>query len=342
MKIEGIASEIEDEQASVSLYRILSYPADYTLEVLYSWWQQGDVVIPPFQRRFVWTHRQASRLIESFLMGLPVPELFIYKDKDEKILVIDGQQRLRSVFAFLDGIFPDGKTFSLEDVAPNWLGKTFQDLDPVDGRRFRSATLRTITVDQIDPADDTSIYHIFERLNTGGTILSPQEVRNCVAYGPFSDFLNQLNTASLWRDIMGSPQVDKRFRDVELILRFFALLLGEYKEKPMKDFLTKFMRRNRNNKNLGKFRELFEHTCRRVVGALGPKPFHVRRGLNAAAYDSVMCAFASSEETPSDIKRRYARLLDHSDFAAAITAGTTDIDTVASRIGLAKKILFES
>jgi Protein of unknown function DUF262 len=95
-----IDSEVEDATYSPSHYEIVSIPADYTLEGLASKWRKGQLKIPGFQRKFVWTQRQASRLIESFLLGLPVPALFLYADPQTgEQQVIDGQQRLQTLLA---------------------------------------------------------------------------------------------------------------------------------------------------------------------------------------------------------------------------------------------------
>ena len=89
--IENIRSEVEDQESDLAPYRIVSYPADYTLKGLHDKWRAAEIEIPPFQRQYVWTLTQASRLIESFLLGLPVPGIFFYRDQDsQRLLVIDG------------------------------------------------------------------------------------------------------------------------------------------------------------------------------------------------------------------------------------------------------------
>ncbi len=188
VEIEEIVSEVEDEESSPAQYEISTYPADFTLEGLHQKWLAGDIKIPKFQRQFVWKQTQASKLIESFLLGLPVPAVFFYTErKSQKYLVIDGQQRLKTVFYFFEGYFGEEekgkrKAFRLKGLneKSKLEGKLFSDLEEGDQRALKNAVLRSFIVKQIDPADDTSIYHIFERLNTGGTLLTAQEVRNCV------------------------------------------------------------------------------------------------------------------------------------------------------------------
>ena len=176
--LETVASEDEDRAEGTPLYRIVSYPSDPTLEVIKNMWERAELTIPPFQRGFVWTHPQSSKLIESFLLGLPVPEIFTYKEPDDTLLVIDGQQRLRTICGFFAESLPGGGRFYLKGVDPRWEGKLYSTLEEDERRRFRVAILRMVTVEQLDPADNKSVYHIFERLNTGGTGLTPQEVRN--------------------------------------------------------------------------------------------------------------------------------------------------------------------
>jgi hypothetical protein len=343
--IEKISSELEDQKVEVVIYRITCYPADYTLQVLWEKWKNKEIIIPLFQRKYVWTLSQASKLIESFLIGLPVPGIFFYKErKTQKSLVIDGQQRLRSIFAFFEGVFPDSdKKFCLRDVNPKWMGMGFSDLDDSDKRRLNDSVLRAVIVDQTDPKDHTSIYHIFERLNTGGTPLKLQEVRNCVYQGEFNSLLKDLNKNSDFREIIGSTKPDKRMRDIELILRFLALLKEyEHYKKPMKDFLSEFMDRNRDaTLHLKTFEETFEKTVSAVYEKLGPNPFRMKAGLNAAVFDSVMIAFASNlSRIPADIKRRHKRLLRDNKYIQLVSKSTTDEKVVKKRIKIAREKLF--
>ena len=162
--------------------------------------------------------------------------------------------------------------------------------------------------------------------------------------GPFNDLLLELNDNSDWRQILGKPHKDPRQKDAELMVRFFALRnLDEY-EKPLKDYLSRFMRRHRHadKKFLEKSRAVFEQTCETVLKELGPKPFHVRAGLNAAVFDSVMVAFSEHpSDIPKNVKKRYDRLVIDEDYVSYISSGTTGEEVVRKRFGLAKKILFE-
>ena len=351
LELEPITSEDEDYESAPPGYQISTYPADFTLELLHIKWRAGEILIPDFQRGFVWKQVQASKLIESFLVGLPVPAVFFYSErKSQKFFVIDGQQRLRSIFYFLEGYFgqeidQSRRVFRLTGLSPDSLftGKTFDELREEDQRRLRNAVLRAFIVQQLDPEDDTSMYHIFERLNTGGTLLTNQEIRNCVYHGNFIAFLNQANTYPAWRRILGKDTPDTRRKDMELLVRFFAMRDVSAYRKPMKDFLSKFMRKNRDASDaiVDASRKIFEKTCDSVVVSLGERPFHVRAGLNTAVFDGVMTAFANHIGTiPTDIAIRYKSLLDDGEFQKRTHDTTTDVDTVKERLGQAERVLF--
>jgi hypothetical protein len=325
----------------------------------------GEIIVPAFQRKFVWKPRQSSRLIESFLLGLPVPPIFLFTREDGKQLVVDGQQRLKSITYFFNGVFePNKEEFSLVGIGDDspYAGKTYSDIestDPVAFRKLNDSVLRSLVIKQLNPKGDTSIYHVFERLNTGGTSLVGQEIRNCIYHGPFNDLLLRLNnppakrdklsaewkqSVSNWRSILGKPKPDARLRDVELILRFMALNddLKSY-EKPMKDFLSNYMNNmtNADAGSLAKRRDLFQGTVNAVYSFLGARPFHIHTGLNAAVYDSVFVAFASNlNRIPSDIKKRFSRLIRHPKYLKCVTAGTTDEAIIPERMKIAKKLLF--
>ena len=348
--LEHIDSEEEDRDSVPTEYNIATFPADYTLQLLHHKWKDGEIEVPAFQRNFVWKQPQASRLIESFLVGLPVPAVFLYDQRPaRKYLVIDGQQRLRSVFQYFDGWFGTAEigkrpVFRLKGLnrGSAFAGRSFDDLNEGDQRTLKNAILRVFIVRQLAPDNDSSMYHIFERLNTGGTLLSNQEIRNCVCHGRFAECLVTMNGAGDWRRIFGRAEPDARRRDVELILRFLALQAATY-SKPMKDFLTRYMRghKNASDDKLESFCKLFDSTCRAVVAALGDRPFHVRAGLNAAVFDAVMSAFAKHpDQAPSDVVNRYRALIADEEFDRYTRSGTTDVEVVKRRLELADKRLF--
>lgn len=156
--------------------------------------------------------------------------------------------------------------------------------------------------------------------------------------------LDKLNENPKWRSIFGKVQPDRRQRDAELILRFFALHYESAKyEKPMKKWLTKFMAANRkpSEDKLAEYRSLFEETVAQVHATLGDKPFHIHAGLNAAVFDATFAAFAKHKgKATAKTKGLYAALLKNESFIECITAATTDEDVVKERLRIANEKLF--
>ncbi|MGH3712414.1 MAG: DUF262 domain-containing protein [Micromonosporaceae bacterium] len=356
VEFDDPASEVADRQSSPPSYEIATYPADFTLEVLATKWDSNELFIPPFQRGFVWSQVQASKLIESFLVGLPVPSIFLYTDRSsERQMVVDGQQRLRSVFHYFEGYFGESNSkgartvFKLKGLSEDspYYNKSYADLlreDEAAARRLRNSVLRAFVIRQLNPQDDTSVFHIFERLNTGGTLLHNQEVRNAVCAGPFNNMLHRLNANPHWRQILGKPKLDSRMRDVELILRFLALHhAGDKYVKPMKDFMSRYMRTHAQADELliERYEREFTETARTVVSHLGERPFHLYAGFNSSAYDSVFHAIAKNLGSDLDgLTERWATLRESPKLEALVRGGTTDVEQVQGRLALVERTLF--
>lgn len=352
--IQRIPSEEEDQDTVPVNYDIVTYPADFTLEVIISKFGK-TILVPGFQRKYVWNIKQASRLIESFLLGLPVPAIFLYVEpKDNSYIVVDGQQRLMSVAYFFEGYFgePDAKgkrtTFSLQGLNERspFNGLTCQDLkqhNEAAYNRLQESILRAFIIKQLRPEGRSSVYHVFERLNTGGTQLVGQEIRNCIYHGEFNDLLIALNKGKDWRAIFGKPIEDRRQRDIELILRFFALYHnGANYSKPMKDFLSNYMASLQDDgTKIAAHKRLFRDTAKTVFQHLGEKPFHIYSGLNVAAFDGVFVAFARNRNNiPKDVAKRYKSLQQNRSFLELVGSATTDEEVIANRLELVEQMLF--
>lgn len=347
-----VEEESGDEEAYVP-YQIHAYPSDLTLAGIHEMYSSGDLLVPDFQRNFVWTIQQSSLLIESFLMGLPVPQMFLYVDDDNRNLVVDGLQRMFSIVYFMDGYFGDesiqGKKqvfrlTGLSDKSP-FAKKRFSDLADSDQRKLKNSVLRAINIRQVNPrGEKTSIYHIFERLNTGGTPLKPQEIRNCVFRGVLVDQLRAANTDKNWRILIGKSNFDRHQKDVELVLRVFSLAYGLDKyEKPMKEFLNKSMLEHQSGATdaCKHFVSAFSLACEVAVEKLPDKPFHLRGGrLNVSALDSVLATMiAYGPKLRVDLREGFSELVKDKKFDAATFYGTSDVSIVNDRFNAAKKYL---
>lgn len=343
-----VKNDLEDEQQEhiPNRYSITSYGIDYTVDSLVKRLGNEDILIPSFQRSFIWPYKQASRFIESLLLGLPVPGVFLSKEPDtKKMLVIDGQQRLRTLQYFYEGIFPTkpNKTeFSLKGVVERLEDKTYTTLSDEDRRTLDDSILRATIVKQDEPADnDSSIYHIFERLNTGGLQLQPQEIRACIYHGSFNNALTAMNANEAWRSVYGSPS--SRMRDQELILRFLALYFNfQNYSSPMKEFLNNYMGKNRHlaQQSERQLRSAFIDAIELIHDSLGDKPFRPKKVLNAAIFDSVMVGVARRlERGPINdiqaLKKKYEELVQNEDYIALTESGTARIDIIRRRLALA-------
>lgn len=348
-----LVEEEQDEDSTSINYDIATYPSDFTLSGITQMWKDKDITIPDFQREFVWSMRQASLLIDSFLCGLPVPPVFFYIDENNKNLVIDGQQRLLSIVFFFEGYFGKESThgkrqvFRLTGLSEKsvYHNKRYEDLDESDQRKLRQAVLRAVNIRQLSPVDEgTSAYHIFERLNTGGTPLKPQEIRNVVFRGELNKQLKKANQDPNWRRILGKPYIDKHQKDVELLLRVFALTgsAGSY-EKPMKEFLNTAMKRHQGGetKKATAFFDAFPKMTKMVIEKLGDKPFCLRGPLNISALDSVCSVLIENIGMGyiDGLGKRYETLKSDKDFQTHTSYNTTDSKTVEDRIKAVRRHL---
>lgn len=339
----------KDDTAPVVRYEITSYGADYVVSDFVSRLKRADIVIPPFQRDYVWRLPEASRFVESILLGLPVPGVFLAKDSESnKLLVIDGQQRLKTLQFYLDGIFnpkagdKSRKVFKLSKVSKRFDGLTYNDLPDSDRRQFDDYVIHATIVKQDRPTnDDTSIYHIFERLNTTGVRLSPQEIRVAVYRGSLLNLIEDLNTNSKWRSLFG--RLHPRLKDRELILRFLAFYADSNSyERPLNEFLSKFAAKNRNPNpaELGKFHDLFTSTIELISTSIGNEAFRPERALNAAVFDSVMLGVARRLNRGiviqhDNLKNAYKRLLSDKTYLSIVSGATGDKLAVEKRMELA-------
>lgn len=346
----NLATEEEEEDVPYVEFDISVSPSDPPLELLVDQINRGDLIIPFYQRRYVWKIEQASKLIESFLMGLPVPQVFFYINDDNKLEVIDGQQRIMSVKYFFEELFgePDNRdrrqVFKLKGLSERseYNGKKFSELSDRDKRRLCNATLRAINIKQLKPSSRSdSVFHIFERLNTGGTQLKPQEIRNAVYRGRIVDELMELNENQNWHQVLGIEKPHRSQKDVELILRLFALYeVWENYEKPMLSYLNTKMSENRDfdSEQAQRFKNRFPEVVD-IVNQTLEKPFRPRNVLNSAVLEAVMITLLENTEIAIDqVNQRYEELLQNEEFLNFVRGPTTDTQILRNRLRVAKDV----
>jgi len=344
---QNVADEAAAEEPPAPIrYAITSFGADFDIEGVVKRLNREEILIPTFQRGYIWTIKEASRFIESLLLGLPVPGVFLAREEStNKFLVIDGQQRLKTLQFFFAGFFnprpeeTSQKVFQLVDVQREFEGRTYDRLAEKDRRQLNDSILHATIVKQDVPENEnTSIYHIFERLNSGGRRLAPQEIRTAIYHGALVELLKSLNREDAWRKIYGRPS--PRLKDQELILRFFALLYDTSKyERPMSEFLNQFTATHRFIEPLfaKEWRKVFLDASTTISKALDGRAFRPERSLNAAVFDSVMVGTARRLEK-GPIKKlqafadAYDNLLKDATYLEVTSRSTADEKFVTDRL----------
>jgi hypothetical protein len=335
-------------------YSITAYGADYPVDSLVKRIDGEDIIVPRFswepdegsaivgfQREYVWPRTKADRFVESLLLGLPVPGIFLVKEQSGRFLVLDGHQRLYTLHAYYEGVI-HREEYRLADVQPRFVGKRYKDLDVEDRRRLDDSIIHATIVRQDQPTEDqSSIYIIFERLNTGGVNLQPQEIRVALYHGELVRVLRDLNELEAWRRLYGEKS--RRLKDMELILRFLAFFYhaGSYRS-PMKDFLNRYMASNRNldRQRETELTQVFRSTTELLSQTIGPRAFRPVRAVNAAVVDSIMTGLARRLAKglirhPERLRAQYDRLLANREYRSAIETGTSQEANVEARLRLA-------
>ncbi len=369
--IDKISDEDRDFYSDDNLYNINSWGADLSFRELITMYDEGELLKPEIQRYYVWDKVEASRFIESLLMGLPVPSIFLAKKENRK-LIVDGYQRIMTVHDFIKGIFStDNSVFKLSDIEginEKWRGKTFEQLSADEQRRIKSTTIHAIIFEQTKPeGTDTSLYQIFERINTGGRTLTPQEIRNCVYQGSFNKLLIKLNKNNYWRKLYRQENIDLRMRDIEFILRFFTLSDRNVLEKgvaqiSLKKELNLYMgsKDSTNEKMLMKREKDFEKVMKFIYENFGDEAFRnfvknkdgtfkdfktLSEKFNPTIFDSIAIATLyalkrNPEINIANLKQRRISLLRNKEFIDYTSVRTTNIKNIIGRIDLALQHLY--
>jgi hypothetical protein len=313
--IEGDAENGDELTLAASQREVLTRVGDPQVSSLHAKSQKGRLVLQPeFQRQYVWDRKKASRLVESVLLRVPLPIIYLSEQPDGKEYVIDGQQRLTSLFSFIEGRFPGGEPFRLIGLTAykELNKKSFSELDEGLQERISEYTLRTVTL--LKQSDADLKFEIFERLNTGSEPLNDMELRNCVFRGPYNALLKELAAEPDFRALLGLTAADKRMRDVEFVLRFAAFYHATYLKytSPMKRFFNQDMEKfqNLSEADAEQLRKAFKNALHNVRSLLGTQHAFKRyypgddkgpgghwepKKFNASIYDVLMAVFSDKD-----------------------------------------------
>jgi len=343
---EKLEFEDQEEEQPIEIppkeRRVYSDKRDRSIFELYRQYQKGNLELrPEFQRLQVWDNSKSSRLIESVLLEVPIPVIYLSEESDSKYSVIDGQQRLNAFIKFLgNNLRLSGLTILAE-----LNGKRFQDLPKNLQDKFENATIRIIEIRK--ESDPDVKFEIFERLNTGAVQLNAQELRNCIYRGRYNELLKELSGNKDFQFLLGLKEPHNRMQDRELILRFFAFYHNTYLKytPPMKRFLNKEMEKYRDlyDAEENKLRNVFKKSVRLSKIVFGDKAFHrfvtgskedpngcYERKMNKGLFDIILFGFTMYDENQiipnSDaIREELLWMMTHKeDFINAISGSGTD------------------
>ena len=379
--------DVEDKEemdTQIEEYDITSSPNDFNINTIFDFITSGVVEIPGFQRNYVWDKKGASKLIESIIIGLPIPQIFLYEKSKNRFLVIDGQQRLMSIYYFIKQRFPRmdkrsilRKIFVEHDGIPDEVlhnddyfekfnlklpvrlpdqPNKFNGLNYSTLGEFKSAfdlrVIRNVIIKQNFPKDDDSaIYEIFNRLNSGGINLTPQEIRTSLYHSKFYEMLYRINMDERWRRMIGLKEPDLHMKDIEFLLRGFAILINGEKYKPsMTKFLNSFSRscKGRKTEEIEYLGVLFSSFLDNTTG-LGADAFYSNKNrFSITRFEAVFAAICEQPFQNKDFVRfnifpdRLEKLKMDEEFITACQSETASAINVATRRKRAKKILLNA
>lgn len=238
-EIDAKIGEVRTEAIDISFGEVISLKASSEIKI-----------DPEYQRLFRWSTDQKSRLVESILLRLPIPPIFFIENEDGTLELIDGLQRVSTMIQLIQPDLIGVEELELAgcDIIDSLNGYSYETLPLPLKLQLKRSTIRAVVIKR--QSKSFLRYEMFKRLNTGGSLLSPQELRNCSArlFGDFGiDFYNLMmelvQWPSFWRatDSLAEPDVEKRGRE-ELVLRFFAAKNGpDYYHGHVADWLDGYM-----------------------------------------------------------------------------------------------------
>jgi hypothetical protein len=343
---------------------------EYDLETLVKKISIGTIKLEPgYQRRHRWKLETSSRLIESLILNIPIPLIYLSADVDVDIeteearySIIDGQQRLTAICEFFKNMYAL-KGLTCLDLLNEYY---YKDLPAFLIRRLEERTIKCLRIDST--LDSNVKIDIFERLNSGSVILEPQELRNAVCMGPFNELCKSLSQDANFRKLLQINETKleknskvKKMEDVELVLRFYALMDDKYiqfkksKGYRFRDFLTDQLDKGNemDEKALDDFAHAFLETMREIIKNFGPIAFAKyefgnnklknQSKFNAAVYDSLAISVYSEiiskhRNISPDMKEKFHNLFKDEKFHDSVSGSILDSAKITYRIDEARKV----
>lgn len=378
--IFDLNGEENEEELKVGLGKFnqaVIWGTDWTTETIARQLEKGNIDLnPSFQRRDAWSEQEKSKLIESLMLGFPVPPIILAENKQKKnsYIVIDGKQRLLSIRRFYSDISEkEFKEKSLQekdvfkqlklkglDILEDFNGKTYSQLEVESTdyiNNLDNQSIRTIVIKNWP--DEAFLYTVFLRLNTGSKKLSPQELRQALKPGPFLDFLDdETANSEVIKNMLNNKSADPRMKDIELALRYFAFkCFADKYEGNLKEFLD-YTCENLNKsweKNEKVLRELFkelENAILYLTDLFTPNSAFSRytKGkcngrFNRSIYEVLTYYFSIKEirfaidKKKKEFVEEFVKMNDNNEFVHAVSDTTKDINRIALRFTKVSDIL---
>lgn len=372
--------EENEEELNIDLSKFnqaVIWGTDWTTETMARQLEKGNIDLnPSFQRRDAWSEQEKSRLIESLMLGFPVPPIILAENKQKKnsYLVIDGKQRLLSIRRFYSNVsekefkaknlkekdaFKQLKLKGL-DILKDFNGKTYSQMQVENTEYINNLdnqSIRTIVIKNWP--DEAFLYTVFLRLNTGSKKLSPQELRQALKPGAFLNFLDdETANSTAIKDMLNNKGADPRMKDIELALRFFAFKCFPDKYKGnLKEFLDYTCENLNGNWEAKEYiiRDLFAELEKSIVflkDLFAPDAAFSRYTdgkcngrFNRSIYEILTYYFSikevriAVEKKQEEFVNKFIELNDDQEFVYAVSNTTKDINRVVIRFTKLSKIL---
>ncbi len=317
------------------------------------WTNKGKFVLDPeFQRSpNAWDEAKKSMFIESLILNLPLPHFYFNRDSSGRLVVIDGLQRLTAVLDFYND------EFRLEELkALPWLnGFTKSELEEEYDEVWSKIEDKNIPYYSIMPSVPMAVtYDIFRRINTGGTKLERQEIRNCIYIGRSTKLLKKLSELEEFSYITDSGISPKRMKDREAVLRCLAFSdesFRSYYKGDLDDFLGEVMKKINlmDDDEVCQLEEKFIVTLNKIGNVFGQNAFRIgneetRGRINLAVMESIYSAFNDMSaqyvhENREKLLNKYENLISNEDYLNSVKTSTNQIKKVFTRLGLASEYL---
>lgn len=312
---------------------------------------------PSYQRGNVWTQKQKSELIESILMGIPLPIMYFFQDDNGIKQVVDGKQRLSALFDFIDNKFALAELSIMNGLK----GKKFKDLEGIDQGKIEDYKVSINVIKP--PTPDRIKFDIFDRVNRGGTRLNNQEMRNAIYQGKATELLEELKDSEDFKKATDYSIRQKVMKDRYMILRFIGFYLWRKKLLKAKDgelveyksdidaFLGKTMEflNFTDDETINEMRQAFEIAMKNAHLIFGQNGFRVstyfseeyKRSVNMALFDVLgyLLTHKEVEKNPQMTKKLVEKLFKDSEFNNAITSPVDSSTKLGKRFEKIQSIL---